>query len=272
MGAIIQPMANLAFVAPTVNYKQTTLNGSITSGANTITLNSAANLQAPGYIVIDRQDANGNNTPTAREVVSYTGISSNNLTGCTRGADNSTAAAHNDGALVETMPTVGMWNSLTTIVMSGLDSNGLLNPIASGVSVAAITSNSLTATQALNVSGASINGTFPIHPVWVMPGFASAASAVVGLPLTMPVAGNWQFFNLISRTGLSGCSLQIDVLKNSVSIFDTIGRPGYAVNQATFASTASIKTKAFIAGDVFTVDIKNGGNVADLTVIARAIG
>jgi len=267
MGAIIQPMANLAFVAPTVNYKQTTLNGSITSGANTITVNSAANLQAPGYIVIDRQDANGNNTPTAREVVSYTGISSNNLTGCVRGADNSTAAAHNDGALVETMPTVGMWNSLTTIVMSGLDTNGLLNPIASGVSLAIINVGT-----ELNASGASITGTFPLHPVWVMPGFASAASAVVGLPIAMPVAGNWQFFNLISRTGLSGCSLQIDVLKNSVSIFDTGTRPGTAVNQATFASTASIKTKAFIAGDVFTVDIKNGGNVADLTVIGRAIG
>lgn len=260
-------MANQFFTAPTANFKQTTLNGSITSGSNTITVNSAANLQAPGYVVIDRQDAAGNNTPTAREVVSYTGISSNNLTGCSRGADNSSALAHNDGAIVETMPTVGMWNSLTTIVASAVDVNGYLNPIASGVSLAVVN----TGTQ-LNVSGASVTGTFPLHPVWVMPGFASAASAVVGLPLTMPVAGNWQFFNLTSRTGLSGCSISIDVLKNSVSIFDTIGRPGYAVNQATFASTASVKTKAFIAGDVFTVDIKNGGNIADLTVIGRAIG
>jgi hypothetical protein len=129
-------MANTLYVAPTANYVSTTLNGAITDSAATITLNSTANLQAPGYVVIDRVDSNGNSTPNAREVVAYTGVSGNDLTGCSRGADGSTNRAHSNGAIVETMPTVGMWNSLSTIVASGLDSNGYLRAIASPVSIA----------------------------------------------------------------------------------------------------------------------------------------
>lgn len=103
-------MAAGLFKAPTANFTSTTLNGSITDSATTITVNDASGMQFPGYIVIDREDGNGTATPNSREVIKYTGISSNDLTGCTRGADNSTARAHSDGALVETMPTVGMWN------------------------------------------------------------------------------------------------------------------------------------------------------------------
>src|SRR3990167_10721248 len=103
-------MATL-FLAPTANYFSTTLNGAINASAQTITLNSTTNLQAPGYLVIDREDGSGAATPNAREVISFTGISGNDITGVTRPADGSTARAHNDGALVEAVPTIGMWNS-----------------------------------------------------------------------------------------------------------------------------------------------------------------
>lgn len=108
------------FQAPTENFVSTTLNGAITDSDATITLNDASKLQAPGYVVIDREDASGTATASKREVVYYTGIDGNDLTGCTRGADSSTARSHNDGALVEPTFTVGMWNSLASPVSQAL--------------------------------------------------------------------------------------------------------------------------------------------------------
>ena len=129
------------FVAPTANYVQKALSGSIDDSVTTITLNNTTNLQAPGYIVIDRVNSSGVATPNSREVVSFTGISGNDLTGCVRGADNSTARSHNDAAIVETVPAVGMWNNLATIVASGFDNNGYLRAINSPVSIANLFSN-----------------------------------------------------------------------------------------------------------------------------------
>ena len=275
-------MATL-FVAPTVNYKQTTLNGSVTSAVTTITVNSVANLQASGYIVIDRQDSAGNNTPTAREVVSYKVISGNDLTGCTRGADNSTAVAHNDGALVETMPTVGMWNSLVTVVSQAVTGDGYLKAINSPVSIAIgrftqfdtpslasiarVETSQMRVATLLDASGASITG-IGLHPVWYMPGFASAATTNV-MRLVMPAAGTFQFFTMMTRTPVSTASLTLQVNKNGTAIFDTIGRINI-LGGGTFASTASILTKTFNAGDTMTVDISTGGNVADITLVGRA--
>lgn len=128
------------FLAPTANFKQTTLNGVIDSSVTTITLNSTANMTAPGYIVIDRVDSNNNSTPNSREVVSYTGIAGSDLTGCTRGADNSTQRSHSDGAIVEVCPTIGMWNNLATITSTAINSDGYLKAINSPVSIARLES------------------------------------------------------------------------------------------------------------------------------------
>jgi len=144
-------MASTVWLAPTVNYIQSTLNGSIDSSVGTITLNSTTNLTSPGYVVIDRTDSAGTATPNAREVVSFTGISGSDLTGCTRGADGSTGRSHSNGAIVETMPTIGMWNSLATIVGSGFNGDGYLRPIASPASIAIMHIKTM-----LGASGASV--------------------------------------------------------------------------------------------------------------------
>lgn len=155
-------MSASLFVAPTVNFKQTTLNGSITDSVTTIPITNATNIQSPGYVVIDRTNSSGTATPTAREVVTFTGISGNSLTGCTRGADGSTAQAHVDGAIVETMPTVGMWNSLATIVAQGFTNDGYLKPIASPASIAI-----MYISTHLNASGASVEGITTSDPLIV---------------------------------------------------------------------------------------------------------
>jgi hypothetical protein len=78
----------------------TTLNGTINSSATTITLTSAASFAASGAIVIDS------------EYITYSGKSTNDLTGCVRGAQGTTAAAHTSGAVVTQVTTSGSsaWN------------------------------------------------------------------------------------------------------------------------------------------------------------------
>lgn len=122
--------------APTANFKSTTLDGAIADSDTTITLTSATGFQAPGVIIIDREDGSGTATPNSREVVHYTGISSNDLTGCTRGEENSTARAHTDGALVEAVFTVEQWNDLRDAVAATISTDGADIAITGTASIA----------------------------------------------------------------------------------------------------------------------------------------
>src|SRR3990167_10197438 len=119
-------MASTIFLAPTKNFITKTLSGAIDDSATTITLNNTTSLQTPGYAVINRVDANGNATSGSREEIYYTGISGSDLTGVTRNADGSTARTHADGSRVDFTPTVGMWNSLATIISTGFTGDGYL--------------------------------------------------------------------------------------------------------------------------------------------------
>lgn len=129
-------MPNTFYLAPLQNYIEKTLSGGIDDTTTTITLNNTTNLRAPGYIVINRRNSSGTLTPNSREVIPYTAISGNDLTGCTRGGDGSTARTHSDQSIVETVLTVGMWNNLATIVSTGFTADGYLKAIGSPVSIA----------------------------------------------------------------------------------------------------------------------------------------
>ena len=67
---------------------ETPLNGAINNSVTTITLTSTTGFPTSGSVQIDS------------EIISYTGISSNDLTGCTRGSQSTTPASHSDGAAV----------------------------------------------------------------------------------------------------------------------------------------------------------------------------
>lgn len=252
------------FVAPTANFVQTTLNGNINDSQSTITLNSTSNLQAPGYIVIDRVDSGNTATPNAREIVFYTGVSGNDLTGCTRGADNSTARSHSSGAIVETTPSVGMWNSLATIIDRAITNDGYLKAIASPVSIARMHIQTH-----LEVSGASVTGNFPLNPVFAFVGSLSGPTTTPQVPLSMPQAGSFRWFSVMTRTVASGASAIIDINVNGVSVFDAGTRPAIA-GGGTFVSTASIATKAFAMGARLSWDYDTtGGHITDFTIQGR---
>ena len=60
------------------------LNGSLNDSATTITVDSASSFDSTGTIYIEN------------EQITYTGTSSTTFTGCTRGANSTTAASHSD--------------------------------------------------------------------------------------------------------------------------------------------------------------------------------
>jgi hypothetical protein len=70
------------------NLTSSTLSSSITSTATSITLNSVVNLASSGFIQIDS------------EVIYYANTNGNTLVNCARGQNNTTAAAHNSGAVI----------------------------------------------------------------------------------------------------------------------------------------------------------------------------
>ena len=85
----------------------TTLNGAITDSATTITLADGSAFPTSGFIVIEK--VNAVSGLFENEVIEYTGRSSNDLTGCTRGTSapyrgvspvNTTAGSHATGAKV----------------------------------------------------------------------------------------------------------------------------------------------------------------------------
>lgn len=89
----------------------TTINGAHTSSVETITLTSAANFASSGAIVI-KQSSN-------YEVVKYTSKSSNDLTGCTRGAWDTTALTLSGGEDVYPVWTISAISATEVTFSSG---------------------------------------------------------------------------------------------------------------------------------------------------------
>ena len=99
-----EPVGGVSVAALELN---TTLNGNITSTATTITLTDASEFPTSGYIVIEKVDSTTG--AFVSETIEYTGKSTNDLTGCTRGTAapsygktpvSTEAGSHSSGAKV----------------------------------------------------------------------------------------------------------------------------------------------------------------------------
>jgi hypothetical protein len=75
----------------------TTLNGGINNSVTSIVLTSAAGFGTSGMVLIDS------------ELITYSGVSVNTLTGCVRAASGTTAAAHLTGAIVQLATSFTGW-------------------------------------------------------------------------------------------------------------------------------------------------------------------
>lgn len=111
------------------NSARSTLTGSLSSGATTITVVAAASFPSSGAAMIDN------------EVIFYTAKTSTQLTGVTRGADSTTAASHSSGAAVRGVITAAHHNTLAAAIIA--TQNRLLN-LGSDDLPATLTGKSLT--------------------------------------------------------------------------------------------------------------------------------
>ncbi len=259
-------MAAKLWSASTSNAFSTTLNGSITGADNTITLTAVAGLQFPGVLVIDRVDNNNVATPTVREYISFTGISTNTLTGVSRGLGGSSAQAHSSGGKVEEIMSISHWNDMVSFLNVSHDAAGnLVVSSTATIAVARVYTH-------LDASGASISGQFPIHPTWVVSGYVSLATTAVGKPTAMPQKGQWQFFSAVLRAPASGATLILDVNKNFTTIFSDQNTRLMVPAGGTYVSTASMGVLTFVSGDVLSIDIDQGGGLGqDLVVTGKGV-
>jgi hypothetical protein len=76
-------------IGATVDYIATTLDGSHNNSITTLTVKSTTDFPSTGTVLVDEEE------------ITYTGKGSTTFTGCTRGANGTSAASHNDGAKVE---------------------------------------------------------------------------------------------------------------------------------------------------------------------------
>jgi len=109
---------------------ETTLNETLSATDTTITLTDASNFPTSGYIVIEKVDTDSTSNTFGQhinETIQYTGKSTNNLTGCTRGTSApiqgvtplaTTATTHNLSAKV-------FGSYIITRVLSSATDNGI---------------------------------------------------------------------------------------------------------------------------------------------------
>ncbi len=252
----------------TSNAFSTSLNGGITDTDETITLTSVTGLQAPGVLTIDRIDANNVSTPITREYISFTDIAGMAVTGCVRGIGGSLAQSHSSGTHVEETWSITHWNDFLDMFAVAHDTTGKI--VTSTATITTVISQDATFSNSINLSGASITGNLPITPVWVVSGAMSVATTSVGPSVSMPQNGTWKWFSATLKTPVSGASFILDFNKNGTSIFEAGTRP-YIPGGSLFVSTASIATKTFVAGDIFTLDVDAGaGTGSNLTYMGRA--
>lgn len=279
----------------------TTLSSGITDVATSVDVADASNLVSPCYLVIDRVDSAGVlKATTYWEYIKVTNIVSNTLT-VTRGVNGSTNQAHIAGAIVEAVVTSAMFEDWYAVLNPEHDSAGghvvigtmtvagmNLASVATIASLAATTGtittlgtstatigtlllSTATVTGGLNASGASVVMNFPTTPVFVSTGALAGATVLIQSPAIMPRGGNWKYANFWTRTVASGVSAIIDLNLNGTSMFDTIGRPMIAAG-GTFASTASILTKAFNQGDRISLDYDGtGGSITDISAMLVSV-
>jgi len=174
-------MANL-YNVPVENGVQLTLQNALLTGATstiTFTASVASKLQAsatiPGILVIDRVDANGNETPTKTEYISFTGVSGSTVTGLTRGLANSTDQDHSAGAIVEFVPDVVWADAINDVITTEHEADGThkLNTFSNlnapegflinGKIVPSVASNNLT----VAIKGLDGNDPSATNPVYV---------------------------------------------------------------------------------------------------------
>lgn len=111
------------YAVPTQDFLQKTLSAQLLTGttasASFSDVTGIPNL--PGVFIVDRVDANGVETPSKREVISFTSTSGSTVVTLGRGLAGSTAQDHQVGAIVEFSPDIvwaqSLYDGLSQVVV-----------------------------------------------------------------------------------------------------------------------------------------------------------
>ena len=164
-------------ISANITLTTNTLDGTINDSVTTLDLTNATGFPSSGTLRIDSED------------ISYTGKSSNQITGLTRGANSTTAASHSDNALVTlltesgTSITVASAANFTSVGTVEVGSEKISFSGRSGTTLTGLTRGASGTTVNTHSSGASItllsgqtNATgFLKKGDWVQVGGGSAA-------------------------------------------------------------------------------------------------
>ena len=217
------------------NQPSTLLNGAINAVVTTITVDSTTGFPSTGFVMIET------------EAIKYTGTTATTFTGCTRGADGTTAAVHGDNVAVYHSLVAAHHNEVTAEIaavesdlVAGL---GALNDSATPASTATSVKDRLDqiATKIKAITG---------QPNWYNTGGASLEFAATVLTADTTATVNSRYFaNSASRiiitlpvTSAVGSTIEVvgvgaggwRMAQNASQIIT------YAASGATFSSTTGV--------------------------------
>lgn len=138
------------YVIPTENAMQTTLasnlnqgeTGSLTLADDWSTQLSGVSANRPAVLAIDRVNSDGTATPSKREYIKFTGVSSTTISTLTRGQGGSSDQSHSAGAIVELVVDVQTVQS----ILDTFDNEHSLDDGTHGdVTATSVTTDSVTA-------------------------------------------------------------------------------------------------------------------------------
>ena len=235
-------------------------------------------LQAPGVLVIDKKDSTETLTPAKREYISFASVSGMTLYAVTRGLGGSTAQGHTLGAWIEETVSATHWGDMLDWLAVEHESDGthdvlshVRNLTFTGVSGASGLMGDVVLIPGGNMSINAVSGVSGYSFVRI-----SAATVTSGglspFILSGPVTTNTyvtpalivenilnpKSVSAILKSPASGASLVLDVNKNGTSIFTNQACRLSIAAGGTYASTASISTTAFAAGNILTLDVDTG--------------
>lgn len=115
------------YAPPTQDFLQKTLDAQLLTGVTaSATLNNTTGLaNLPGVMIVDRINTNNVETPSAREVIAYTGTSGATVTTLSRGLAGTTDQDHAVGAIVEFTPDIIWADSIYDALANLVDTTTL---------------------------------------------------------------------------------------------------------------------------------------------------
>lgn len=244
-----------------VNSLQTTLAGSIDNIVTTITLASTTNFPTAGGVTIDN------------EVIFYTGISGAQLTGCTRGADGTTAASHSSGVPVGATVVAAHHNlikneiiaietSLDFTVSRAMTSNGSGRLAVSTVTATELAGlHSLTASRAIITDGSGILTFSAVTSTELsyLSGVTSAIQTQINSKKTIATGNNYKF----ETTDASGNLQETTVTASRAVVTDANGLPS--------ASAVTATELGYVSGVTSSIQTQLNGALLNPSAVALTI-